>query len=43
MEKLRGVYKKYTIDEKLKYLDYLNKGISKKEIYRTYGISENSL
>ena len=41
--KKRGVYKKYTIDEKLKYLDYLNKGISKKEIYRTYGISENSL
>jgi transposase len=39
----RGVYKKYTIDEKLKYLDYLNKGISKKEIYRTYGISEKSL
>ena len=39
----RGVYKKYTIDEKLKYLDYLNKGMSKKEINRSYGISEKSL
>ena len=39
----RGVYKKYTIEGKLKYLDYLNKGMSKKEIIELMEYLKNLL